>query len=154
MNATRRMINIIFRLIAAVLVAAIPAIGNSYEIDTHAQMTFEAYRRSTLTSRQQIEALGLWKSRTPLVLNYLGFAPLPTARLPLSYFDQINQPLSRNIQEFDYLNKIYREIPPRWSMISESGVRAPYFVGDWLARRLVVHLFAVGRLPRHQQFFL
>ena len=55
-------------------------------------------------------------------------------RLPLSYFDQINQPLSRNIQEFDHLNKINRDATRRWSMISESGVPTPYYIGDWLAR--------------------
>ena len=117
------------------------SIASAYEIDTHARITYEAYRQSALAQQSSVERLGLWKSRKREQLTSINEPPIFTARLASAYFDLLNQPTSRNAREFDHHNHRYDNLANgpirRWRLLVENGTPAPYFIGDWLSRGAV-----------------
>jgi hypothetical protein len=125
--------------LVAFLALTLPRLAECYEIDTHARMTLEAYKRSTLVQRAEIERLGLWKSRKQEVITFQNEVSIFSARLTNKFYDLQYQPTSRDAAEFDHLNKSKSHDGPidRWRFLSESGVPAPYYLGDWLARGAV-----------------
>ena len=132
-------------LAVTLFVVSLSTISNdvaAFEIDTHARMTFDAYKRSSLVSRSRIESLGLLKSR-----KYEEFQPFgttvsfPTARLLDKYYDLAYQPSPRFAKEFDHHNHRYDDLTngpiQRWGFAVSNSTPVPYFIGDWLARGAV-----------------
>jgi hypothetical protein len=119
------------------LLGASLALG--YELDTHSQMTYEAFERSTVAIPAKQQQLGLTKSRK-IALDKEVFL----INLGSNYYDLSNStPRLRGAQVFDQLNtavvKEYGFPAPseRWEFTKSDGQKNPYFPRDWLVRGVV-----------------
>ena len=123
------------------LAACLSPSVDAYEIDTHARMTSIAYQRSVLVEQQNIEALGIWKSRKRLQITLPGRPSFLSVPLVSNYYDLLNQPVSRVAQTFDHSNRAYEHLIgqpiDRWDYFLADGATVPTFIGDWLSRGAV-----------------
>ena len=125
--------------LAATLVGLFCSHAAAYEIDTHARITFTAYKTSVAATEDKLRNLGIHKSRLQEQLNPNGFL----LSLGTQYFDLsggIAKP--RYAATYDALNSAVMKrgasAPlPRWIYSTFNGVPIPYFPGDWMARGAV-----------------
>jgi hypothetical protein len=129
---TNNISSVPFALIAVFTMFLVrPDIASAFEIDTHATLTQQAYRRSTLhNNRDKLSSLGLTYSR--IVRSESD--KRSNAEIPLgkTYYDfSTNPPTQRNAHRFD---TFYSEKKNRWEpIITYKGDTAP-FLADWLSR--------------------
>ena len=114
-------------------ILAMPAqLAVAYEIDTHARITQEAYKRSILhTAPTTLSTLGLTFSRRLYSLQ--SRSPIEVS-LGNRYFDlSTNPPTPRDGKRYDYVYGRDR-VPNRWTpVVDVDGITAP-FIADWLSR--------------------
>jgi hypothetical protein len=111
----------------------------AYEIDTHANITSEAFSRSVAFTAAKSRELVLWKSRR----QPLDGSGIPNFSLGLNYYDlSSSYPALRSAKIFDQLNTaVMRQGAPsaksRWNFTGFDGQALPYFPRDWMARGAV-----------------